>query len=134
MLLNRLYDYIRLITALLAPATSWKIGNGRKTTTDGNAIFKTNMKDNEDVDTVDTGFGSRKPTPEQRIVSVEREVEGWCCFDFFGDRWFEVLGKLSFVRVLESWIVVFVMTLFCVVMTCCSCDFHYGGVCYARGV
>ena len=27
-----------------------------------------------------------------------------------------------------------VVTLFCVVMTCCSCDYHYGGVCYARGV
>ena len=94
MLLNRLYDYIRLIPALLAPATSWKIGNGRNTTTDGNAVFKTNMKDNEDVDAVGTGFGSRKPTPEQRIVSVEREVEGWCCFDFFGDQWFEVIiGK-----------------------------------------
>ena len=53
--------------------SSWKVGRG--TTPDGNAIFKTNMKDNEDVDTVDTGFGSRKPTPEQRIEILEKEVE-----------------------------------------------------------
>ena len=34
------------------------------------------------------------------------------------------------------WIVriVCVLTLFCVVMTCCSCDCHYGRVCYAGGV
>ena len=48
---------------------------GRNTTPDGNAIFKTNMKDNEDVDTVDTGFGLRKPTPEERIEVLEKEVE-----------------------------------------------------------
>ena len=53
--------------------SSWKMG--RNTTPDGNAIFKTNMKDNEDVDTVDTGFGSRKPTPEERIETLEKEVE-----------------------------------------------------------
>ena len=53
--------------------SSWKVG--RNTTPDGNAIFKTNMKDNEDVDTVDTGFGSRKPTPEERIEILEKEVE-----------------------------------------------------------
>ena len=53
--------------------SSWKVGRG--TTPDGNAIFKTNMKDNEDVDTVDTGFGSRKPTPEERIEVLEKEVE-----------------------------------------------------------
>ena len=33
------------------------------------------MKDNEDVDTIDTGFGSRKPTPEQRIEVLEKEVK-----------------------------------------------------------
>ena len=33
------------------------------------------MKDNEDVDTVDTGFGSRKPTPEERIETLEKEVD-----------------------------------------------------------
>ena len=42
---------------------------------DGNAIFKINMKDNEDIDIVDTGFGSRKPTPEERIETLEKEVE-----------------------------------------------------------
>ena len=26
------------------------------------------------------------------------------------------------------------MTFICVVMTCCACDCHYGGVCYACGV
>ena len=33
------------------------------------------MKDNEDVDTVNTGFDSRKPTPEERIETLEKEVE-----------------------------------------------------------
>ena len=57
--------------------SSWKVGNGRNTTPDGNAIFKTNLNDNEDVDTVDTGpgFCSRKPTPEERIEVLEKEVE-----------------------------------------------------------
>ena len=46
--------------------SSWKVG--RNTTPDGNAIFKTNMNNEEEVDTVDTGFGSRKPTPEERLL------------------------------------------------------------------
>ena len=33
------------------------------------------MKHNEDVGTVDTGFGSRKPTPEQRIQAFVKEVD-----------------------------------------------------------
>ena len=53
--------------------SSWKMGRG--TTPDGNAIFKTNMNDKEDVDTVSTGFTSRKPTPEERIEALEKEVE-----------------------------------------------------------
>ena len=53
--------------------SSWKMG--RNTTPDGNAIFKTNMNDKDDVDTIDTGFGSRKPTPEERIEALEKEVE-----------------------------------------------------------
>ena len=53
--------------------SSWKMGRG--TTPDGNAIFKTNMNDTEDVDTVSTGFTSRKPTPEERIEALEKEVE-----------------------------------------------------------
>ena len=53
--------------------SSWKVGGN--TTPDGNAIFKTNMNNEEDVDTVDTGFGSRKPTPEERIQKLEEEVE-----------------------------------------------------------
>ena len=55
--------------------SSWKMGNGRNTTPDGNAIFKTNTNEKEDVDTVDTGFGSRKPTPEERIEILEKAVE-----------------------------------------------------------
>ena len=53
--------------------SSWKMGRG--TTPDGNAIFKTDMNDKEDVDTVSTGFTSRKPTPEERIEALEKEVE-----------------------------------------------------------
>ena len=53
--------------------SSWKMGRG--TTPDGNAIFKTNMNDKEDVDTVSAGFTSRKPTPEERIEALEKEVE-----------------------------------------------------------
>ena len=49
---------------------------GRGTTPDGNGIFNnTNMNAKEDVDTIDTGFGSRKPTPEERIEALEKEVE-----------------------------------------------------------
>ena len=51
------------------------MGNGRNTTPDGNAIFKTNVNNKEDVDTIDTGFGSRKPTPEERIEILEKAVE-----------------------------------------------------------
>ena len=53
--------------------SSWKMGRG--TTPDGNAIFKSNMNEKEDVDTIDTGFGSRKPTPEERIEILEKAVE-----------------------------------------------------------
>ena len=60
--------------------SSWKVGRG--TTPDGNAIFKTNMKDNEDVDTVDTGWGqtgtSRTITPEEterRLEALEKEIQ-----------------------------------------------------------
>ena len=56
--------------------SSWKMG--RNTTPDGNAMFKANMNDKEDVDTVSTGFTSRKPTPEEcekRIEALEEEVE-----------------------------------------------------------
>ena len=53
--------------------SSWKMG--RNTTPDGNAIFTTNMNDKEDVETVSTGFVSRKPTPEERIEALEKEVE-----------------------------------------------------------
>ena len=57
--------------------SSWKMG--RNTTPDGNAIFKTNMNEPEDVDTVSTGFGSsRQITPEEcqkRIENLEREID-----------------------------------------------------------
>ena len=48
---------------------------GRNTTPGGNAIFITNMNNEKDVDTVDTGFGSRKPNPEERLQKLEEEVE-----------------------------------------------------------
>ena len=54
--------------------SSWKVG-GRGVTPDENEIFKTNAQDNEGVDTVTTGWGSRKPTPEERLEKVEEDVE-----------------------------------------------------------
>ena len=54
--------------------SSWKVG-GRGVTPDENEIFKTNAQDNEGVDTVSTGWGSRKPTPEERLEKVEEDVE-----------------------------------------------------------
>ena len=40
-----------------------------------NDIFKTNTQDNEGADTATTGWGSRKPTPEERLEKVEEDVE-----------------------------------------------------------
>ena len=48
---------------------------GRGITPDENDISNTNSRDNEGVDTVSTGWGSRKPTPEERLDKVEEEVE-----------------------------------------------------------
>ena len=53
--------------------SSWKMGRG--ITPDENDIFKTNSQDIEGVDTVTTGWGSRKPTPEERLEKVEEDVE-----------------------------------------------------------
>ena len=55
--------------------SSWRVGGRRGTTPDDNNIFKTNIHEQEDVDTVDTGFGSRKPTPEERLQKLEETVE-----------------------------------------------------------
>ena len=44
-------------------------------TPDENYIFRSNIQDNEGVDTVSTGWGSRKPTPEERLDKVEEDVE-----------------------------------------------------------
>ena len=52
---------------------SWKMGTG--ITPDENDIFKTNSQDNEGVDTATTGWGSRKPTPEETLEKVEEDVE-----------------------------------------------------------
>ena len=51
----------------------WKMGRG--ITPDENDIFKTNTQDNEGLDTATTGWGSRKPTPEERLEKVEEDVE-----------------------------------------------------------
>ena len=55
---------------------------GRKTTLDGVAIFKTNVNDKEDIETVSTGWGqagtSRSITPEEtekRLETLEKEIE-----------------------------------------------------------
>ena len=55
--------------------SSWRVGSGRHATPEGNKIFETNMDDEEDVDTVDTGYGSRKSTPEERLDRLEEDVE-----------------------------------------------------------
>ena len=59
---------------IIEDRSSWKVG-GRGVTPDENVIFKTNAQDNEGVDTVSTGWGSRKPTPEERLEKVEEDVE-----------------------------------------------------------
>ena len=59
---------------IIEDRSSWKVG-GRGVTPDENEIFKTNAQDNEGVDTVTTGWGSRKPTPEERLEKVEEDVE-----------------------------------------------------------
>ena len=48
---------------------------GRGITPDENDIFKTSPQDNEGVDTTTTGWGSRKPSPEERLEKVEEDVE-----------------------------------------------------------
>ena len=59
---------------IIEDRSSWKVG-GRGVTPDENEIFKTNAQDNEGVDTVSTGWGSRRPTPEERLEKVEEDVE-----------------------------------------------------------
>ena len=59
---------------IIEDRSSWKVG-GRGVTPDENDIFKTNTQDKEGVDTVSTGWGSRKPTPEERLDKVEEDVE-----------------------------------------------------------
>ena len=62
-----------VVVSKIENRTSWKVGRG--TTPDGNTIFQSNMNDHEDVDTADTGFGSRKPTPEERLQKLEEDVK-----------------------------------------------------------
>ena len=58
--------------------SSWRIGNGRGATPDGNDAFKQNSQLGS-VEICDTGFGiGRKPTPEEnqeRIFKLETDVE-----------------------------------------------------------
>ena len=58
--------------------SSWRIGNGRGATPDGNDVFKQNNQLGS-VEICDTGFGiGRKPTPEEnqeRIFKLETDVE-----------------------------------------------------------
>ena len=49
--------------------------SSRGVTPDENEIFRSNVQDNGGVDTVSTGWGSRKPTPEERLEKVEEDVE-----------------------------------------------------------
>ena len=41
----------------------------------GQGLGLRNSQDNEGVDTATTGWGSRKPTPEERLEKVEEDVE-----------------------------------------------------------
>ena len=54
----------------------WKVG-GRGATPDENRhrIFKANTRNNEDVDAVSTGWGSRNPTCEEILYKVEEDVD-----------------------------------------------------------
>ena len=47
----------------------------RGITPDENDALKKNSQDNEGVDTATTGWGTRKPTPEERLEKVEEDVE-----------------------------------------------------------
>ena len=59
---------------IIEDRSSWKVG-GRGVTPDENEIFKTNTLDNEGVDAVSTGWGSRKPAPEERLAKMEEDIE-----------------------------------------------------------
>ena len=58
---------------IIEDRSNWKMG--RRIAPDVNDIFKTNSQDNEGVDTATTGWGSRKPTPEERSEKMEEDVE-----------------------------------------------------------
>ena len=58
---------------IIEDRSSWKMRRG--ISPDENHIFKTNSQDNESIDTVTTGWGSRKPTPEERLEKVDEDVE-----------------------------------------------------------
>ena len=60
---------------IIEDRSSWKVGSSRGITPDENEIFRSNIQDSEGVDTVTTGWGSRKPTPEERLEKVEEDVE-----------------------------------------------------------
>ena len=60
---------------IIEDRSSWKVGSSRGITPDENEIFRSNIQDNDGVDTVSTGWGSRKPTPEERLEKVEEDVE-----------------------------------------------------------
>ena len=60
---------------IIEDRSSWKVGSSRGITPDENEIFRSNIQDNNGVDTVSTGWGSRKPTPEERLEKVEEDVE-----------------------------------------------------------
>ena len=59
-----------VVVSKIEERSSWRVGGQRGITPDDNNIFKTNIHEKEDVDTVDTGFGSRKPTPEERLQKL----------------------------------------------------------------
>ena len=57
---------------IIEDRSSWKMGRG--TTPDENDIFKTNSQDNEGVDTVTTGWGSRLEKVEEDVERIDKDV------------------------------------------------------------
>ena len=73
-------DFCRCVKQALRKET-------RGTTPDGDSSFKTNVNEKEDVHTIDTGFNSRKPRPEERIEISETEVEELKTHGWLSESW-----------------------------------------------
>ena len=52
---------------IIEDRSSWKVGSSRGITPDENEIFRSNIQDNDGVDTVSTGMGFKKAHPRREI-------------------------------------------------------------------